>query len=113
MMARKPKRGWSPTRDARRAATHRHPVSEDHADRTWRPEDKCPDYAMNVVLEVLLERGRSYQRDIADEVAAKLDLNAGTAASYTSGALLYFREAGWVRCVEVEGGKLPVWEVVE
>lgn len=66
---------------------------------------------MNAVLDILIRRGRSYQADIVDELAAILGVPLGTAAAYTSGALLFFREAGWVKLVEAENNRKPVWEV--
>lgn len=86
-------------------------VTEDDPRRSWRPEEKVTDEAMNVVLGYLIEKGRSYQADIAEHVAAELGIKLGTAAAYTSASLLYFREAGWVRHVEDEGHK-AIWEAV-
>jgi hypothetical protein len=85
-------------------------IFEDHQQRSWKPQDKATDEAMNCVLEVLIRRGRSYQYDLADEVAAVMDVKLGTARAYVSASLLYFREAGWVRLVEVEDGR-AVWEI--
>ncbi len=88
-----------------------YPVTEDHADRGWKGEDKCPDYAMNEVLQILLDRGRQYQSEIAEHLAERLDMKMSTAAAYTSASLLHFREIGFVRVVE--RGRSPVWEAVE
>lgn len=79
--------------------------------RTWTAESRATDEAMNAVLEILMARGTSYQRDIVEELIDVLGCKAGTAAAFTSASLLYFREAGWVRLVEVEGNK-AVWELV-
>lgn len=83
----------------------------DQGKRSWTAESRTTDRAMNAVLEILMERGTSYQSDIADELIDVLGCKAGTAAAYASASLLYFREAGWVRLVEVEGNK-AVWELI-
>lgn len=79
--------------------------------RSWEPEEKATDEAMNAVLEILIRRGRSYQHDIADELAAVMDVKIGTARAYVSASLLFFRRAGWVRLIE--GGRPAVWELDE
>lgn len=88
------------------------PVSED-AVRTWRPEDKCPDHAMNVVLEVLMERGSAVQAELSEEIAVRLEIPIGTGLAYVSASLLAFREAGWARCVTPPGNRNPVWGITE
>lgn len=96
----------------KRYVVQRIPVSEDHSGRTWKPEDKCPDPAMDVILNILFDRGRSYQADLVEEVAERMNVKKGTAAAYVSGALLAFREAGWVECVEKDGHR-PVWDLAK
>jgi hypothetical protein len=94
-------------------------VHEDHADRSWKGNDKVPDYAMNVVLDILLVRGRQTQDEIARELAATLEMKLSTARAYTSASLLHFRMIEFVRVVDregelTEGGRRsPVWEAVE
>lgn len=92
--------------------TSRVPVSV-AAVRSWRPEDKAPDAAMNAVLELLIDHGRALQSDLASELANILDVKLGTARAYVSASLLMFREAGWVQCVTKPGDKKPVWEINE
>lgn len=105
------------TGSGQRVQTHSYPVHEDHEDRGWKGEEKCPDYAMNEVLDILLERGRQYQSEIAEELAARQDLKLSTAHAYTSATLLHFRKIGFVRMVELDktgvGRPKPIWEAVE
>lgn len=86
-------------------------IFEDHPDRSWSPEEKATDKAMNAVLEILMRRGQAYQNDIADELAAVLGVPLGTARANTSAALLCFREAGWVRVVAGEDRRQVAWEL--
>jgi hypothetical protein len=90
----------------------KHRVYEDGVRRTWTPESRATDEAMNCVLEILLRRGRSLQSDLAEEVAATMDVPIGTARAYVSASLLYFRLAGFVRHVGNEG-RTAVWEIDE
>lgn len=95
-----------------RRSSSRTPVSVLIPTRTWKAEDKCPPKPMDAILDILLEGGRMYQAEIVEAVAERLEVKRGTAASYVSGALLAFAEAGWVECVEARG-KRPVWKVVD
>jgi hypothetical protein len=103
-----------PERFRKRKAADRVPVWEEHPDRTWRPEQKCPAPAMDVVLTILLEADDQwlYQSDLVQRVIGRMGVKQGTAASYVSGALLAFHEAGWVEPV-VRDRKSPAWKVVE
>jgi hypothetical protein len=88
---------------------NRTPVSRDDPARTWRPHEKSNDEAMNVVLDYLIQNTEAHQSEIAQVVASKLKVPMGTAQSYTSGALLAFRETGWVRCVHE--GRPALWRI--
>jgi hypothetical protein len=85
-------------------------VSVDHPDRSWRPHQKCPDQRMNAILDMVIERGEFFQADLREAVREAFDIPMGTATAYTSGALLGFREAGWVKCVD--DGPCPYWKVI-
>lgn len=55
---------------------------------------------MNEVLELMLRFTLVTQSDLAHTLAKEQDLNLGTARAYTSASLLYFRQVGWVECVD-------------
>lgn len=94
-------------------STQRHPVGEDHADRTWTPERKCRADMMTEILEIILEFPTTTFRTF--EVTERLqeghpELKYGTCSAYVSASLLSFREAGWVRFIGRDG-KTYLWEV--
>lgn len=87
------------------------PIHED-GPRNWKPEDKASDAAMNEVLEILIRRQEADQTDIADELAATMDMKLGTARAMTSASLLFFKEAGWVEVVGNPRGRTVTWRLV-
>lgn len=89
-----------------------HRIYVEGVERTWDPEDKATDEAMNEVLDILLSRGRMFQAEIAEEVQARMGVLIGTARAYTSGSLLYLSQVGFVRHVETVKGK-AIWDVAD
>lgn len=87
------------------------PVSEDDPARRWKGQDACPDYAMNVVLDILTERELVVQSELSEELAVRLELKLSTARAYVSGALLAFREADWVECLNPGSRKNIEWRI--
>lgn len=87
------------------------PITDDSRRRTWRGVDKATDAQMTEVLVILFERGRQTQAELAQELAANLDLNLGTARAAVCASLLHFRTEGWARAVGRDG-RSTVWEVV-
>jgi hypothetical protein len=89
------------------------PVSEDSPDRTWTAERKCRGDVQVEILELIIEAGWSSFRtfDLTEALAAtRPEWKYGTCSAYVSGALLAFREAGWVRSLGRDG-KTYLWEV--
>jgi hypothetical protein len=95
--------------------THeRHPVSDPSADRSWEPHSKCRDEVMNIVLQLLLDRGEASQMVLNGALAMVMpaDIPFGTIRAYVSASLLHFAQAGWVESTERDGERSPIWKVV-
>jgi hypothetical protein len=95
------------------SGTHHFPVAEDAIDRTWVAERKCRADVQLEVLEIIIDAGWSSFRtfDLVNLLAhAHPEWKYGTCSAYVSGALLAFREAGWVRPLGRDG-KTYRWEV--
>lgn len=92
----------------------RYAVSDPNAPRSWEPRAKCRDEVMNIVLEILLERGETSQKEINRALAERLDdVTLGTVRAYVSASLLHFAQAGWVESTERDADRSPIWRVID
>lgn len=95
------------------SGTHRYPVGEDVPERTWTAERKCRADVQLEVLELIMDAG--WRTFFTFQVVEALQFahpewKPGTCSAYVSGALLAFREAGWVRYVGRDEHS-HLWEV--
>jgi hypothetical protein len=88
------------------------PVSED-AVRSYRPEAMAGAEAIDFVLDYVTANGPVRQSEIRVAVYASLVDSFNSACARTSGALLYLREEGYVRCTRPSRGSISaIWEAV-
>jgi hypothetical protein len=91
----------------------RRPVAEDHPDRPWEPCRKCREEVQVEILELIMDAGwRTFRTLQVTEAlsASHPEWRYGTCSAYVSGALLAFREAGWVRSLG-RTDNTYLWEV--
>lgn len=82
----------------------------EEAKRDWEPEQKCPSDRLDAILDMVIEMGAFYQKELVERVMIRFDIPKGTAAANVSAALLAFNREGWVAVVAPD--QETVWKVV-